>query len=92
MTIESIIIFLVVGAIAGWLAGQIVKGGGYGVVGDMVVGILGALIGGYATGPAKRDTTPRLAELVRRSTSFRFAQAPSAGTRSACTCRCRRRR
>ena len=36
--------------------------------------------GGYRDGPAKRDTTPRLAELVARSTSFRFAQAPSAGT------------
>jgi choline-sulfatase len=36
--------------------------------------------GGYATGPKRRDTTPRLAELVRRATSFNFAQAPSAGT------------
>lgn len=36
--------------------------------------------GGYATGPKKRDTTPRLAELVKRSTSFTFANAPSAGT------------
>lgn len=36
--------------------------------------------GGYATGPRRRDTTPRLAELVQRSTSFTFAQAPSAGT------------
>lgn len=36
--------------------------------------------GGYATGPKKRDTTPRLAELVNQSTSFTFANAPSAGT------------
>ncbi len=36
--------------------------------------------GGYATGPKKRDTTPRLAELVKQSTSFTFTQAPSAGT------------
>lgn len=36
--------------------------------------------GGYRDGPKKRDTTPRLAELVQRSTSFQFAQAPSAGT------------
>ncbi|MGE3765742.1 MAG: sulfatase-like hydrolase/transferase [Kofleriaceae bacterium] len=36
--------------------------------------------GGYATSPKKRDTTPRLAELVNRSTSFTFANAPSAGT------------
>ncbi len=36
--------------------------------------------GGYATGPKKRDTTPRLAQLVKKSTSFTFANAPSAGT------------
>jgi arylsulfatase A-like enzyme len=36
--------------------------------------------GGYATGPKRRDTTPRLAELVKKSTSFTFANAPSAGT------------
>lgn len=38
--------FLLVGLIAGWLAGMLVKGGGFGVVGDMVVGVLGALLGG----------------------------------------------
>lgn len=43
----SIIYFLLVGLIAGWLAGKIMKGSGYGVVGDIVVGILGAIIGGY---------------------------------------------
>ena len=37
---------LLVGLIAGWLAGVLVRGGGFGVLGDMVVGILGALIGG----------------------------------------------
>ncbi len=39
--------FLIVGLIAGWLAGVLVKGGGYGVLGDIVVGIVGAFIGGY---------------------------------------------
>ena len=39
--------FIIVGLIAGWLAGVIMKGGGYGVVGDIVVGILGALLGGW---------------------------------------------
>ena len=38
--------FILVGLIAGWLAGQLMKGGGFGVVGDIIVGILGALIGG----------------------------------------------
>ena len=42
--------FILVGLIAGWLAGVLVKGGGYGLVGDMVVGILGALLGGYLFG------------------------------------------
>lgn len=39
--------FILVGLVAGALAGMIVNGGGYGIVGDIVVGVLGALIGGY---------------------------------------------
>lgn len=39
--------FLIVGLIAGWLAGILVKGGGFGVVGDLIVGVIGAFIGGY---------------------------------------------
>jgi uncharacterized membrane protein YeaQ/YmgE (transglycosylase-associated protein family) len=46
----GIIIWLIIGAIAGWLAGQIMKGGGFGLVGDIVVGIIGALIGGWLWG------------------------------------------
>ena len=42
----NIVWFIVVGLVAGWLAGQLMKGGGFGVVGDIVVGIVGALIGG----------------------------------------------
>jgi uncharacterized membrane protein YeaQ/YmgE (transglycosylase-associated protein family) len=42
--------FILIGLIAGWLAGQIMKGGGYGVVGDIVVGIIGALLGGWLCG------------------------------------------
>jgi uncharacterized membrane protein YeaQ/YmgE (transglycosylase-associated protein family) len=41
---------IVVGLIAGWLAGVLVKGGGFGVLGDIVVGILGALVGGFLFG------------------------------------------
>jgi uncharacterized membrane protein YeaQ/YmgE (transglycosylase-associated protein family) len=47
MAIESLIIWLVVGAVAGWLAGQVVKGYGFGLVGNIVVGILGAFIAGF---------------------------------------------
>jgi uncharacterized membrane protein YeaQ/YmgE (transglycosylase-associated protein family) len=39
--------FIIVGLIAGWLAGVIMKGGGFGVIGDIVVGIIGALLGGW---------------------------------------------
>jgi uncharacterized membrane protein YeaQ/YmgE (transglycosylase-associated protein family) len=42
--------FLIVGLIAGWLAGLVMKGGGYGVVGDMIVGVIGALLGGWLFG------------------------------------------
>lgn len=39
--------FVVVGLVAGWLAGVVMKGGGFGMIGDIVVGILGALLGGW---------------------------------------------
>ena len=47
MGIESILVFLIVGAIAGWLAGLIVSGFGFGLIGNIVVGIVGAFIAGY---------------------------------------------
>ena len=47
MGIESLLVFLIVGAIAGWLAGLIVKGFGFGLLGNIVVGIVGALIAGW---------------------------------------------
>jgi uncharacterized membrane protein YeaQ/YmgE (transglycosylase-associated protein family) len=47
MGVESIIIWLIVGAIAGWLAGTVVRGGGFGLIGDIVVGIIGAVIAGW---------------------------------------------
>jgi uncharacterized membrane protein YeaQ/YmgE (transglycosylase-associated protein family) len=43
----GLIAWLVVGLIAGWLAGQFMKGGGYGIVGDIILGIVGAFIGGF---------------------------------------------
>lgn len=39
--------FILIGLTAGWLAGQLMKGGGFGVVGDIVVGMIGALLGGF---------------------------------------------
>ncbi len=46
----GILSWLVVGLIAGWLAGVVVRGSGYGLIGDIVVGIVGALIGGFLAG------------------------------------------
>jgi uncharacterized membrane protein YeaQ/YmgE (transglycosylase-associated protein family) len=42
--------FLLIGLVAGWLAGQLTKGGGFGVVGDLIVGVIGALLGGWLFG------------------------------------------
>ncbi len=43
----SFLWFLIVGIVAGWLAGQIMKGGGFGLIGDLIVGVVGACIGGF---------------------------------------------
>jgi uncharacterized membrane protein YeaQ/YmgE (transglycosylase-associated protein family) len=47
MDLQSFIIWLIVGGVAGWLAGMVVKGGGFGLIGDIIVGIIGALIAGW---------------------------------------------
>jgi uncharacterized membrane protein YeaQ/YmgE (transglycosylase-associated protein family) len=47
MVSMNFIWYILIGLCAGWLAGQLVKGGGFGVVGDIVVGVIGALLGGY---------------------------------------------
>jgi len=46
----GILAWIVVGLIAGWLAGQVMKGGGYGVVVDIILGILGGVVGGWIFG------------------------------------------
>ena len=47
MAVETLIIFLVIGAIAGWLAGVIVRGYGFGLAGNVFVGVIGSLFGGW---------------------------------------------
>jgi len=47
MGIESLVVILIVGAVAGWLAGLIVKGFGFGLLGNIVVGIVGAFLAGF---------------------------------------------
>ena len=46
----GLLTWIVVGAIAGWLAGQVMKGSGFGLIGDIVIGVIGALVGGWLAG------------------------------------------
>ena len=45
--VEGIILWLIIGAVAGWLAGKIVEGAGFGLIVDIIVGVVGAFIGGW---------------------------------------------
>ena len=47
MNLQSLVLFLLIGLVAGWLAGRIMRGGGFGIVGDLIVGVIGALLGGW---------------------------------------------
>jgi uncharacterized membrane protein YeaQ/YmgE (transglycosylase-associated protein family) len=67
MDLTSLVIFLLVGLIAGWLAGKLVRGGGYGLLGDIVIGVLGAIIGGFLlpkVGLGALITVPILNQIV----------------------------
>jgi uncharacterized membrane protein YeaQ/YmgE (transglycosylase-associated protein family) len=50
MGTQSLVMFLLVGLVAGWLAGKIMRGAGFGLVGDLVVGVIGAFIGVWLFG------------------------------------------
>jgi len=50
MDITSLLIFLAIGAVAGWLAGTLMKGGGFGLLINIVLGVVGALVGGFVFG------------------------------------------
>jgi len=47
MSLLSILIWIVVGAVAGWLAGLVMRGGGFGLLGNILVGIIGAVVAGF---------------------------------------------
>jgi uncharacterized membrane protein YeaQ/YmgE (transglycosylase-associated protein family) len=47
MSNESLLVIIVVGIVAGWLAGQLVRGHGFGLIGDLVVGVIGAFVGSW---------------------------------------------
>jgi uncharacterized membrane protein YeaQ/YmgE (transglycosylase-associated protein family) len=50
MGAHSLIAWIIIGVVAGWLAGLLVKGGGFGLIGDIVVGVIGAFVGGWLAG------------------------------------------
>jgi uncharacterized membrane protein YeaQ/YmgE (transglycosylase-associated protein family) len=60
----GILWWLIVGLIAGWLAGQVMKGGGYGVLADIVLGILGGVLGGYIFSRMGMGATSTLGSII----------------------------
>ncbi len=60
----GIIAWIVVGLVAGWLTGLVMKGGGYGIVGDLIVGLIGALIGGFVVGLLFHATVGLIGSIV----------------------------
>lgn len=64
MDITGLIIYLAIGAVAGWLAGKLMKGGGFGLPGNIVVGIIGAVIGGFVFGLLGITTTGLIGSIV----------------------------
>jgi uncharacterized membrane protein YeaQ/YmgE (transglycosylase-associated protein family) len=50
MTLQAILVFLAIGAVAGWIAGLLMKGKGFGLAGNIVIGIIGAFVGGFLFG------------------------------------------
>ncbi len=47
MNLEQLLVFLLIGGVAGWIAGMITKGGGFGILGNIVAGVIGAALGGW---------------------------------------------
>ncbi len=60
----GLISFLVIGLVAGWLAGQIMKGKGFGLVGNIIIGVLGAVLGGLLFGLLGLSATGTIGSLV----------------------------
>jgi uncharacterized membrane protein YeaQ/YmgE (transglycosylase-associated protein family) len=54
----GLLTWVVVGAIAGWLAGQFMKGSGFGLIGNIVIGVIGALVGGWLAGTLLKVPDP----------------------------------
>jgi uncharacterized membrane protein YeaQ/YmgE (transglycosylase-associated protein family) len=56
--------FLIIGIVAGWLAGTIMRGGGFGLIGDLIVGVIGAFLGGWLLGMIGFHAGGTLGELI----------------------------
>ncbi|MDO9100150.1 MAG: GlsB/YeaQ/YmgE family stress response membrane protein [Caldisericota bacterium] len=56
--------FIIIGIAAGWLAGQVMKGSGYGLLGDLIIGAIGGVVGGYVFGLLKIKSVGLLGALI----------------------------
>jgi len=56
--------FLLIGIAAGWLAGQLMRGGGYGLIGDLVIGVIGSFLGGWVLGALGIYTSGLIGSLI----------------------------
>jgi uncharacterized membrane protein YeaQ/YmgE (transglycosylase-associated protein family) len=64
VTLESLIVLVLVGLAAGFLAGLVVKGGGFGFVGNVIIGIIGAFVGSYVFGALGISIAPGLVGMI----------------------------
>jgi uncharacterized membrane protein YeaQ/YmgE (transglycosylase-associated protein family) len=62
--IMNILLWLISGIIAGWLTGLVMKGGGFGLIGDLVVGLIGGLIGGFLAGLVGIEPTNWIGQIL----------------------------
>ena len=65
ITLASLVIWALIGLIAGWLAGEIMKGSGFGLVGNIVIGIIGAILGGVLLGAVGVDPGGFIGEVIQ---------------------------
>ena len=65
ITLASLVIWALIGLIAGWLAGELTKGRGFGVLGNIVIGIIGAILGGFLLGLLGVDPGGFVGEVIQ---------------------------
>lgn len=65
MTLTSLVIWLLIGLVAGWIAGEVMKGDGFGLVGNIIVGIIGAIVGGFLLSAIGLDPGGFVGEVIQ---------------------------